>query len=379
MQAYHNDTRTIMTLDAGGTNLVFSAVQGCEEVIDPIQYPSLPNDLKACMDTIVEGFEEIMSRLSNEPVAISFAFPGPADYEEGIIGDLPNFPAFSGGVALGPMLEEKFELPVFINNDGWLFALGEAVSGFLPWVNNRLRERGIDHRYQNLIGVTLGTGLGGGIIVDGQLCRGDNTLGGSMWLLRSKSNPKMCAEEGVSIRAVQRNYARFTDSDMEVVPNPEEIFQIGISKKQGNQKAARKAFELLGEELGDVLANVATLVDAMIVIGGGLSGASELFLPSMIEEMSGKFATPDGDSVPRLAAEICNLDKENGVNDFFSRKSTEIPVPGSNRKVSYNPQNKIGIGISHLGTNRAVSVGAYHIALSTLDNKTTQKVRSYKD
>ena len=49
-----------------------------------------------------------------------------ADYAHGIIGDLPNFPGFRGGVALGPYLEHVFGIPVFINNDGNLFAYGEA-------------------------------------------------------------------------------------------------------------------------------------------------------------------------------------------------------------------------------------------------------------
>ena len=66
------------------------------------------------------------------PVAISFAFPGPADYPAGIIGDMSNMPAFRGGVALGPILEDQFGIPVFINNDGDLFVYGEAIAGFLP-------------------------------------------------------------------------------------------------------------------------------------------------------------------------------------------------------------------------------------------------------
>jgi len=84
----------------------------------------------------------VQNRLPEKPVAISFAFPGPADYPNGIIGDLGNFPAFRGGVALGPMLQEKFKLPVFINNDGDLFAYGEAIAGFLPEVNELLEKAG---------------------------------------------------------------------------------------------------------------------------------------------------------------------------------------------------------------------------------------------
>ena len=56
--------------------------------------------------------------LNEPPVAISFAFPGPADYKRGIIGDLGNLPSLRGGIALGPMLEAEFGIPVFINNGG---------------------------------------------------------------------------------------------------------------------------------------------------------------------------------------------------------------------------------------------------------------------
>ena len=99
---YEQDKRIVMTLDAGGTNFVFSAIQGCKEIISPIGIPAVADNLEGCLLTLVEGFEQVKKLLPEPPVAISFAFPGPADYKNGIIGDLPNFPAFRGGVALGP-------------------------------------------------------------------------------------------------------------------------------------------------------------------------------------------------------------------------------------------------------------------------------------
>ncbi|GLL55838.1 hypothetical protein KUBF_35010 [Bacteroides finegoldii] len=91
---YEHDERIVMTLDAGGTNFVFSAIQGCREIVEPICLPAASDDLERCLSVLVEGFLEVEKRLPKLPVAISFAFPGPADYEHGIIGDLPNFPAF---------------------------------------------------------------------------------------------------------------------------------------------------------------------------------------------------------------------------------------------------------------------------------------------
>ena len=126
------DSRVVMTLDAGGTNFRFSAMRGGVAVTETVARPSSGHDLELCLGTIVEGFSSVKAKCPEAPVAISFAFPGPADYPAGIIGDLRNLTGFRGGVALGPMLEERFQIPVFINNDGDLFAYGEAIAGLLP-------------------------------------------------------------------------------------------------------------------------------------------------------------------------------------------------------------------------------------------------------
>ena len=149
--AYQHDDRIVLTLDAGGTNFVFSAIQGNKEIVDAITLPSHANDLDKCLETITNGFSQVKEKASGMPVAISFAFPGPADYPNGVIGDLANLPSFRGGVALGPMLERQFNLPVYINNDGDLFAYGEAIAGFLPWVNEQLEKAGSPKRYKNLL------------------------------------------------------------------------------------------------------------------------------------------------------------------------------------------------------------------------------------
>jgi glucokinase len=94
------DERIVMTLDAGGTNFVFSAIQGNKQILNPIRLYPNSKDLNKCLETIITGFEIVKKVLKEVPVAISFAFPGPSDYPNGIIGDLPNLPAFRGGVAL---------------------------------------------------------------------------------------------------------------------------------------------------------------------------------------------------------------------------------------------------------------------------------------
>jgi glucokinase len=159
----YSDKRTVLTLDAGGTNFVYSAIRAGQEIVKPVTRPSYGGQLDQCIASMKEGFRELASQLKEPAVAISFAFPGPADYPNGIIGDLENLPGFRGGVPLVAILEDAFGIPVYINNDGDLYTYGEALGGFLPEVNRMLEERGNPKRYHNLVGLTLGTGFGAGI------------------------------------------------------------------------------------------------------------------------------------------------------------------------------------------------------------------------
>ena len=367
--AYESDTRVVLTLDAGGTNLVFSAIQGEREVVAPITLPARGDDLAACLANIVGGFDQARARAPQPPVAVSFAFPGPADYPRGIIGDLGNLPGFRGGVALGPMIADRFGLPTFINNDADLFTLGEAIGGLLPEVNRRLVEAGSPLRYRNLLGATLGTGFGAGIVHDGRLLLGDTCGAGEIWLVRHKLAPRANAEEGVSIRGVRRVYAQRAGVPFEATPEPREIYRIGLGEAPGDGGAAREAFRTLGEVAGDALAQAATLVDGLVVLGGGLAAAQALFMPALIAEMNSTFTTFSGEVIPRLEMKVFNLEDQADLARFLEGATKEISVPGSGRKVAYDPMARIGVGLSRLGTSRAVALGAYAFALSTLDGR----------
>ncbi|NPA37860.1 MAG: ROK family protein [Chlorobi bacterium] len=360
-----NDKRIVLTLDAGGTNFVFSAIQGNKEIVEPVAKPSNAHNLELCLSTIESGFNEIIKKLDEKPVAISFAFPGPADYPNGIIGDLGNLPAFRGGIALGPMLEEKFGLPVFINNDGDLFAYGEAIAGLLPFVNSELEKAGSPKRFNNLVGVTLGTGFGAGIVRNGELFIGDNSMAAEVWLLRNKLHPEMNVEESISIRAIQRVYREESGDKSELTPK--DIFDIADGKKEGNQDAAKKAFATMGEALGDALSQLVTLIDGIVVVGGGVAGAHPFIFPAMFDEMNGTYKNFNGDTYRRLVQSPFNLEDAQELKQFVKGELKEITVPGSERKVQYDPLARTGVGISRLGASKAISIGAYAFALKALD------------
>ncbi len=344
-----------MTLDAGGTNFVFSAIRGCREVVEPLRLDAVTNRVDRCLEVLVNGFRHVQqSLLPEKPVAISFAFPGPADYDAGVIGDLPNFPCFKGGVPMGPFLSEIFGLPVFINNDGNLFAYGEALSGVLPKMNNCLKQVGSTRRYRNLIGLTLGTGFGAGVVLDGRLLKGDNGCGGDVWLMRNVHRPEAIVEESVSIRAVKRIYRELSENKAEL--SPKDIYEIASGIKPGQADAAQAAFAKMGEAMADALAHALDMVDGLVVVGGGLSGAASFIFPALIKAIG-----------PWVQMDVLDLTSEAGLQAFLSDDSSLVSIPGTEKQVRYRPGKKTGIAVSELGTSKAVSLGAYAYALSHID------------
>ena len=320
---YEQDERTVMTLDAGGTNFVFSAIKGCNEVVTPVRLSAVPDNMERCLAVLVEGFREVEKQLAEKPVAISFAFPGPADYEHGVIGDLPNFPAFP--------------------------------------------ESGSPRRYKNLLGITLGTGFGGGVVVDGRLLTGDNGCGGDVWLMRNSRYPKLIAEESVSIRAVRRVYQERSGEDASAL-TPKDVFDIAEGTAAGNQQAAVQSFFELGEVAGDAIVHALDIVDGLVVIGGGVAGASKYIMPGIMHEMQRQVSTFGGASFPCLQMEVFNLEEKEGLAAFLTERDTLVKVPFSDRRVPYIAHRKVGIAVSSLGASRAISLGAYAFALSKLDN-----------
>ena len=108
--SYSSDKRIVMSLDGGGTNFVFSAVQAEKEIIDPITQSAKGENLEAILKNIIEGFNRVKLKINKKPAAISFCFPGPADYENGIIGDLQNLPRLQ--IRLARRLRHRLTTPL---------------------------------------------------------------------------------------------------------------------------------------------------------------------------------------------------------------------------------------------------------------------------
>ena len=102
-------------------------------------------------------------------------------------------------------------------------------------------------------------------------------------------------------------------------------------------------------------------------MGGGLTGAASLFLQAIVDEMNSQLENMDGEPIPRIDMKTYNLEDNKGLEEFLSGENREVRVPGTDRTVTYDPVKRTGIGISRLGTSKAVGIGAYAFALSKLD------------
>jgi glucokinase len=360
-----SDERIVMTLDAGGTSFVFSAIRGNRPVVETFSLPSRADHLDRSLQAMVDGFQRVRAHVPAPPEAISFAFPGPADYVNGVIVGPPNLPAYRG-VALGPMLEDVFGLPTFINNDGDLFAFGEAAAGFLPYVNDLLEQAGSPKRFRNLLGITLGTGFGAGIVRDGELYTGDNSVAAEIWLFRHKLQPDTNVEEGASIRAVRRVYAAAAGLAFDAAPDPKTIAEIADGRTGGSRVAAAEAFRRLGEVAGDAVALAATLLDGLVVVGGGIAGAHRLFLPALVGEMNATYTAPGGGVFRRLVPRAFDLEDPDQLRTFLAGERKTLRVPRSSRTITIDGLQRVGAGVSRLGTSEATAIGAYAFALNQL-------------
>ena len=354
----------IFVLDAGGTGFKFSAVQNYKEIIEAFTIKTASDTLEEQLNKIIEGFRRTEELCGSKPAAISFCFPGPADYPNGIICDLANLPLFRGGVALKDMLENEFKVPVYINNDGDLFAYGEALGGVLPEINAMLEKAGNPKRYKNLVGLTLGTGFGGGVVLNGHLLQGDNSAGAEVWCMRNILYPQTSAEDSISIRGVRRVYAREAGIEFNEAPQPFDIYEIALGNKEGNKEAALKAWDEFATVLADIIANIATVIDGIVVLGGGLSGASKIFMPKVVELLNTAYPGLDGNKIPRMEISAFNLDDKEGQKAFTATSGKMIKVPFSDKEVWYDPSKKIGITATKLGTSSAVCIGAYAFAMN---------------
>jgi len=247
--------RNYIGIDIGGTSMVAARFSE-SEIIDRTEVAS---GADRSADEIMESlFGAVEMVLTNDVVGIGIGMPGFMDTSSGEILLINNIPSFNG-FSVKQAVEKRFGLPVFQNNDANCFALGEA------WF-------GAGKGYNNLVGVTLGTGLGGGIIINRKIHTGLVGGAGELGCFPFKGG---IVEDTCSAALFANKYHK----DGAVLYK---------AAKNGDREAL-EAFQELGGNIGEML-NVVMYILApeAFVIGGSVAGAWE-FLEKPIRAEIDKF------------------------------------------------------------------------------------------
>lgn len=263
-----------------------------------LQSLSVPTPQPATPTAVVEVMVEAISALSSgnshlEPkqkaqcfAAIGVGTPGPVDADGRIARVAINLAGWHD-IPLAEWLEAKTGCPTVLANDANCAGLGEA------WL-------GGGRRFRNLILLTLGTGVGGAIILDGKLFSGHQGAAGELGLITLNPNGPICnsgnhgsLEQYLSIGAIRR----CTDKEPD---------QLGVMAKEGD-KFALKFWENYGRDLGIGLASlIYVLTPEAIVIGGGVSASAEFFFPAALAEIERRVLPSSRAGLQLLKAELGN-------------------------------------------------------------------------
>ena len=149
--------------------------------------------------------------------------------------------------------------------------------------------------------------------------------------------------------------------------DPKEIGAIARGDAPGDKEAAIKAFDKMGEVAGDAIATAVTLIDGLVVIGGGIMNNHQFLMPGILRTMRSKIHQLTGEELNRVQMKVYNLDDPDEFGDFARGEARKLKVYGSDEEVVYDPQKRIGIMRSKIGASKAISLGAYAFALSELD------------
>jgi glucokinase len=277
-------------VDFGGTNLRVAAYSPKDGVIELVhQTTRLKDGRDAVVSDMCNGVREMIARHSKtrKLKGVGLGSPGPIELPGGRLHDLPNLPGW-GGLELRATLENNLRTTVIIENDANAAALAECFLG-------RGKTLGID----SLCMMTLGTGVGGGIILHGNILDGMNGFAGevghlNIWTdgLPCGCGGHGCTEPYASATSVRRaamdliatgkapGLAALAAKNAEFTPRDVALLA------EARDADAIRIFENLGQALGIALSAVVnTLNLPLYLLGGGLLNAWDLFAPALFKEL----------------------------------------------------------------------------------------------
>ena len=296
-------------IDVGGTNVKIALVDNKGKIIYSNSIPTRAEmGYEYTINNMKEAITELIKETKSDPKnieSIGFGFPGQIDYQKGIVRLAPNIPGWVD-VPIAEIMEKEFGIPTRVDNDVRCAALGELNYG---------AGQGCD----NLICITVGTGIGSGLVINGKLVRGASNAAGEIGHIKLDMNggplcgcgDRGCLEafaSGPSIVALAEEYIKGGKSTKyRELANPDITpYIVSEAAKQGDP-VAKRIFTIVGEYIGIGLASVVNLLNPeKIIIGGGVAAAGDLLLTPIKESLIKRAMPIAGSAVEIVPAQLGN-------------------------------------------------------------------------
>jgi len=286
----------VIGVDIGGTKLIAGAVNEHLEVEQRVQRPAPSHSQIAALDALVDAVAEVRAAAGAPVQAVGFGIPSLIDQASGVPITSVNLQL--AGVPFGALMSERLGLPVFVDNDANLAMLAEHRYG---------AARGTQHAAL----LTIGTGIGGGLVINGEVYRGAVGAGAELGHMVIEQDGPPCqgncpnrgclealASGTALAREGRRAAANTPDSALgEALAHGREITGALITELAlDGDELAREVIALIGARLGVGIANIANMLNPeIVVIGGGVIAADELLLAPAREVVRARALAPSRD------------------------------------------------------------------------------------
>ncbi|WP_036481398.1 ROK family protein [Myxosarcina sp. GI1] len=280
-----SDRQQVIGIDLGGSAIklgTFLADGTCINSISiPTPQPPIPEVVLDKIAAAVNNFNR-----HNKCLAIGFGTPGPVDTQRRIAKVSINLPGWNN-IPVADWLEAKTQLPTLLENDANCAGIGEA------WL-------GRGRQFSHFILLTLGTGVGGAVFIDGKLFTGRCGAAGELGLitlhpdgLPCRSGNRGSLEQSASIGAIRRQTGKDPD-------------ELGKLARLGD-RAALEFWSSYGKSLGAGLASlIYVLTPEAVILGGGISASAKFFLPAIRQEIERRVLSTSRPNLQLLTAELGN-------------------------------------------------------------------------
>jgi len=296
-------------VDIGGTKILAGTVTEDGEIVSTARRPTPRNEAESVLDVVAEVVRELVDGAGDEVVSVGVGVAGLVDADRSRVYFAPNLRWSQ--VPVRALLEASTQLPVVVENDGNIAAWGEY-------------RFGAGKGTSDLVLITVGTGIGGGIVINGQLFRGAHGAAGEIGHINAVPDGRPCGcgrngcleqyasgnalvREARSLAAERRSEAGVLLSLGDGTPEDVQGTHITEAARAGDP-IATEAFTIVGTWLGRGMADLAATLDPeLFVVGGGVSDAGDLLLASARQTLADKLIGQQNRPSPLVkVAELAN-------------------------------------------------------------------------